>query len=319
MNICTFIGALLLCTALNVHGIFEAKGMRYLTNRLNVRARWLSMNANLNFPLISSESNEKIKYCKSLFIKKNKRSEVLLLETHRVVVDALKLGYIPELLLVSENGLDKSPMGSELKEYLRLPKFYSSVSQTSQAILDKISMVEQNQGIIGVFRRKEKEIPPNPSFLICCDKIADPGNMGTIIRTSYGLGAEALLSVEGVDPWSPKCIRAASSAALHLPVISSTWNQISTLTSSHNMQVYLATLDSDAVPYYNVNYNIPCMVVIGSEATGIGINAKSLPNAKSIYIPMENSLESLNAAVAASIILAEVSKQRKLGYNLPKL
>jgi tRNA G18 (ribose-2'-O)-methylase SpoU len=78
------------------------------------------------------------------------------------------------------------------------------------------------------------------------------------------------------------------------------------------MTVFLAVLDESAVPYYEVNFkDSPCMIIIGAEADGISREALSLPNAQKIYIPMGKHISiSLNAAVAGSIIIAEIIKQR---------
>ena len=99
---------------------------------------------------------------------------------------------------------------------------------------------------------------------------------------------------------------------IQIPVVLTNWKETAEYIHRTQMKVFLAVLDETAIPYYDVDYTMtPCMIVIGAEADGIGEEALSLPNIQKIYIPMgKHILISLNAAVAGSIIMAEVMKQR---------
>lgn len=144
-------------------------------------------------------------------------------------------------------------------------------------------------------------------------RIADPGNLGTIMRTAFGLGFEALISIDTTDPWSPKCVRSSMGTVIQLPIVETTWKDMKSTVLERNLNVFLAVLDETALPYYNVNFREPCIIVIGSEAFGVSKEAMDLPNVQNIFIPMGKHLDlSLNAAIAGSIIMAEAAKQRSV-------
>ncbi len=159
-------------------------------------------------------------------------------------------------------------------------------------------------------------------MLVLCitSRVSDPGNLGTLIRTAFGLGIDAVACMGTTDPYSPKSIRSSMGTCIQVPVVLTNWTETAGYISRYQMKVFLAVLDETAKPYYEVDYTItPCMIVIGAEADGVSKEALSLPNVQKIYIPMGKHISiSLNAAVAGSIIMAEVMKQRVISSSTKK-
>jgi RNA methyltransferase, TrmH family len=177
--------------------------------------------------------------------------------------------------------------------------------------------VENSQGIVGIFKMKSKlnELPKQVSAVLVCDGISDPGNLGTLIRTAWGLEFDAMVTIASTDPFSPKCIRSSMGSSLLMPIIElNSWKDLENEVSRRKMQVYLSVLDEQAVPYYSVDFTQPCFIVVGSESTGISkevLQFTQHANCEKIFIPMGNKLEmSLNAAVAGGIIMGECRRQR---------
>ena len=271
-----------------------------------------------SYLLITSPTNEKVKLLKSLHIKKKRDEEnKVLLEGHRQVIDAIRGGTMPNLLLFSEESIS-SPLGDQLLEALKLCN-PSSIYRSTDSIIQSVSDTVHGQGVVGAFPKPDfmNSLLPVPHatkpLIVLLDRPADPGNCGTIIRTSYGFGVDAIIIVEGCDPWSPKVLRSAMGTCLKLPIFETQWTNVEKIlfdSYGTNVQILLADADPTAAIYHTVDMTRPTVLVIGSEATGIGPESQVLPQSKKIRIPIARDLESFNAAVACSVLLGEVGRQR---------
>jgi TrmH family RNA methyltransferase len=148
-------------------------------------------------------------------------------------------------------------------------------------------------------------------FLLVIDQVRDPGNLGTILRTAVAAGVQAVFCTPGsVDAWSPKVVRSAMGAHFFVPIVQKSWVEISELckTQQQPLTSYLAE-SADGQPLWNADLKNPVALVIGGAADGASPEVKT-GVAAFINIPMPGGFESLNAAVAASIILFEVVRQR---------
>jgi TrmH family RNA methyltransferase len=200
----------------------------------------------------------------------------------------------------------------------------SIVSSVTDAIAGSIADTVNSQGVIAAFAKPVSQ-PSNlligsstkSGLFVLLDRPADPGNVGTLIRTAFGLGGDAVIVADGCDPWSPKALRAAMGLCLQMPIFESTWKEIPPLLtklsthSSSALQVLIADADTQgSIRYSQVDMTKPTLLIIGSEATGVGSEARGLAGAANIHIPTLRNLESLNAAIAGAIILGEASRQR---------
>jgi TrmH family RNA methyltransferase len=170
-----------------------------------------------------------------------------------------------------------------------------------------ISDTETPQGILAVLKQQTLPIRENPSFLVIADQIRGPGNMGTLLRTAEAAGADGIVLTPGtVDVFTPKVVRAGMGAHFYLPIHHLSWREIALKTEG--MPVFLADAEADT-SLWDVNLVQPCALLIGGEAFGASSRGQELAT-KRVTIPMQGRAESLNAAIAAGILIAEVLRQR---------
>jgi len=157
---------------------------------------------------------------------------------------------------------------------------------------DSLKNLENYHGRVAVARIPQPTIPTTP-FLVL-DRIQDPGNMGTILRTAFAFGFKTVYTIDCVDPYSPKVIRASSGMALRVNIIDTDYEHLPTDTI-----YYLADLRGDKPqPIRETNFGI----VLGNEGQGINSIFYQKPH-KVITIPMAADCDSLNVAVAGGIIM----------------
>ena len=151
------------------------------------------------------------------------------------------------------------------------------------------------------------QILPSGSRLLVLDSVQDPGNLGTIWRTADAFGADGLILLQAcADPWSPKTLRATMGAAFRLPLWEMEAEALATLLKQREIPLYATALQADTKDVREVSLQ-KAAVVIGSEGRGVSPEVLALCE-KTIKIPMEPRCESLNAAVAASVVLWEMTR-----------
>lgn len=183
------------------------------------------------------------------------------------------------------------------------------------AVYHKITDTEQPQGIMVLAHKrilKFADLLKNwqqPLFVIL-DKIQDPGNVGTVIRTADASGCTAVVLTRGcADLFSGKTVRATMGSLFHLPVLEGYDNAELITTFKNNDIAILATALESSNIYFKTDFNRPAAIVFGNE--GSGVSAEMLRMADSrLYIPILGGAESLNVAVAAGVILYEAVRQR---------
>jgi TrmH family RNA methyltransferase len=182
------------------------------------------------------------------------------------------------------------------------------VEEVSTLLMKSLSETETPQGILAVLEFAQLPIPESPNFLLIPDKIRDPGNLGTLLRSAAAAGVHAvLLPPETTDAFAPKVLRSGMGAHFHLPIRSMSWDEIDQLVNLAGVQVLLA--DMDGQPCWQTDLRQPVALIIGSEAKGASDSARKLAKAK-ITIPMNTNIESLNAGAAGSVLMFEVVRQR---------
>lgn len=179
-----------------------------------------------------------------------------------------------------------------------------------EATLHQISSVETSQGILTLLRIDEQ--PPanllnHTPLAIALDGLQDPGNAGAIVRSAEAFGATGVFFLKGsVSPWNPKTLRASAGSLLRLPFAALDWEAFLELVQSRGIPLYAAAPRAER-PISQVPLNQPAAILIGNE--GRGIPEAHAASAIPVRIPTQG-VESLNAALAAAILLYEASRQR---------
>ena len=235
---------------------------------------------------------------------------MFVLEGVRLVGDALASGAQLELALYAPQPLEATPAGRALAEQLqRLPHAYPAHEQVISAAADTV----HPQGVVALARWPEIT-PGRPGLVLVLDALQDPGNLGTLLRSAEAVGAAEVLCVSGTaDAYAPKVVRAAMGAHFRLALEQDLgWEAVEERLAAVD-HVYAADA-SAKMPYYAADWRQPTALVIGNEAGGLSAAARERSTSL-IGIPMRGQAESLNAAVAGSVILFEALRQRSLGRS----
>lgn len=187
----------------------------------------------------------------------------------------------------------------------------ATVWEVPPEVLRAVSDTETPQGIVVVLPIPEPPLPAAPMFTLALDGVRDPGNLGTMLRSAWAAGVERVLLPPGtVDPTNPKVARAGMGAHFHVPVQRCAWEDFPALVAGS--AVWLADAGG-ASSYDAVDWRGPVTLVVGGEAEGAGPECRALAEGRHVFIPMAPGVESLNAAVAAAVLLFEMARQRRAG------
>jgi len=262
----------------------------------------------MNLQMITSLRNDKVKYVRKLQdqARIRAREQRFVLEGVRLVEEVVQVGLPPTFVFYTE-ALKEDRRGGDLVASLRA--MGAPCYAVSEAVMESCSDTVTPQGVLVVLPLPNLPRPANPDFTLIIDRLRDPGNLGTILRTALSAGVEQVFLAPGtVDATNPKVVRAAMGAHLRLPVVDAEWNVIGEVV--RGCDVWLAAAGAE-IEYTAVDWTRPAALIIGSEAHGAGERARSLAQSR-ITIPMASEIESLNAAIATAIILFEAVRQRRV-------
>lgn len=231
------------------------------------------------------------------------------IEGVRVIEEAVRSGLRFKALFVSEGAEERAqrllPQISSHAEALLLPPdVFASAAST-----------EAPQGVAALVRLKRFSLDdaiagPNPLLLIAAG-VQDPGNLGTMLRSAEAFGATGALAVEGtVSPYNAKVIRAAAGSLFRLPVVKADLQPSLAALRERGIKVF-ATSSHKGTPAQETDLRGPIALLIGNEGAGLGRHAISQVD-ELLAIPHSSKVESLNAAIAASVLLYEAARQRKI-------
>jgi TrmH family RNA methyltransferase len=255
--------------------------------------------------MITSVTNPKIKYVKRLQNDRGFREaeRAFVAEGTRLVAELVQFQVEPALLLATEDWLASAEGQSLLAE----PGLSRVLELVKDNVMSAASQTQTPPGVLAVAPILSRPLPDHPTFLLILDQVSNPGNMGTMLRTAAAAGVDGVLLGPGnVDAYNPKVVRGGMGAHLRLPIVTANWPAIAQRTAG--LSVWLAAVEQ-ATPYTAVDWRQPSALIIGSEAAGTGQQAQQLATGR-VIIPMRYATESLNAAVAAGIILFEAVRQR---------
>ncbi|MGQ9493356.1 MAG: TrmH family RNA methyltransferase [Anaerolineae bacterium] len=259
-----------------------------------------------NLDIITSPANEQVKYVRSLHRRRSRyRERRFIVEGLRTVEEAILAGIQP-VLLFHTTAIQHIARAHSILSQAREQGV--SVKAVSEPVMQLMADTVTPSGILAVLPMRECAMPSPLTWVLVIDCLRDPGNLGTILRSALAAGTELVITSKGtVDVYSPKVVRAAMGAHFRLNLcVHQDWVAIERILSGIRM---LVAKPEEGVPYWRVDWRQPTALVIGGEAEGIGPEARRLATG-SVTIPMHENSESLNAAVAASVLLFEAARQR---------
>jgi TrmH family RNA methyltransferase len=263
----------------------------------------------LDDPMITSPSNNRIKEARKLQRRRERHAQgQVLIEGVRLVRDAWLAGvtlhhvfYAPELLGEQEATValiqELAAAGIEL-----VP--------CSASVFATLSETVTPQGIAATVALPQLPVPMPRTLTLLLDQVRDPGNAGTLLRSAAAAGVElTLFGPETVDPFNEKVMRAGMGAHFRTPIRTlERWDEAKAWLDDHQ-PLYVAEATGE-LAYDEVDWTLGATLVIGGEANGASEWVRQ--RATAISIPMQGATESLNAAVAGSVILFEAARQRRL-------
>ena len=260
---------------------------------------------------ITSPKNQKIKQIKSLYRRKNRwDTGLFIIEGVKIIEECIDNNYLLESIIYSDE-LFSTNGGVEIYERI---KSYENLIYVPNSLFKEISDMESPQGIMALAKVTERSVEDlyrkdNP-FILFLEEIQDPGNMGTIIRTADSFNLDGIIVSEGsVDIYNPKVIRSTMGSIFRMPIYHIEDN-IETIERFKSMgfKIYATSLQGEDY-IYNMNFKDPSLILIGNESKGLSSELHSLAH-KWLKIPILGGAESLNVAIATSIIIYEGIKQR---------
>jgi TrmH family RNA methyltransferase len=257
--------------------------------------------------MITSLKNDKVRTVRALQSRRRVRQQErrFAFEGVRLVEEAVRAGIAPAFVFYTASA-EADERGSRLLASLR--EMNVPCHAVSERVMVACCDTDTPQGILAVLAIPDLAGPEQPTFTLILDGVRDPGNLGTILRSSLAAGVDQVLLTPGtVDASNPKVVRAAMGAHLHLPVAALGWEAIAEMVPGGD--VWLAEAGGE-MPHTAVDWTRPVTLIVGGEATGAGERARALAQGR-VSIPMAAGVESLNTAVAAAVMLFEVVRQRK--------
>ena len=277
---------------------------------------------------ISSAQNPKIKHLLALQEKSRLRKAegLFVVEGVREVGRALDAGYQAETLFVcpeifntgegTEHAALAALMQSETAKSAATGRIDKSplVVEVPAALYEKIALRGSSEGIMAEMQVKSHRLEdlslPENALVIVLESIEKPGNLGAVLRSADGAGADALIVCDPLaDVYNPNVLRSSLGALFSVPSAVCSSEEAIAFLQKNKVQILTAQLQ-DSKPYYDVDMTGPTALIIGSEADGLTPVWRTAAD-RHILIPMLGKMDSLNASVSAAILLYEARRQRE--------
>ena len=240
--------------------------------------------------IITSFDNDKVKYLKKLSKKKYRDLyNEFLIEGRHLVIEAYKHNMLKEIILCDGE----------------VTPFDVPYTVVSYEVMKKISEVETPQKIMGICKKLNETTIGSRILLL--DEIQDPGNMGTIIRSAVAFDIDTIiLSKNCVDLYNPKVVRSTQGMLFHIPILIYEFDELLPMLKELKIPIYATRVEYGTdVSTLKEDEKKRFALLMGNEGNGVHPEYLELSD-KNLYIPMSNEVESLNVAIATSILLYEL-------------
>ncbi len=179
-----------------------------------------------------------------------------------------------------------------------------AVFELGPNVIERVASTEAPQPVLAVVRQRVAAMPADAHFVVVADRIADPGNGGTIVRSAEAAGAQAVVFTPGsVDPFNPKVVRATAGSLFRVPLVLATLHDV----RAAGLALW-ATSSHHGADYTTVDFRGRVAIVMGNEAHGVEDDAAV---DGWLTIPHAGAAESLNVAMATTVLVFEVARQRR--------
>lgn len=252
--------------------------------------------------------------------------EPLAVEGLKLVEEAVRSELEAEALLVSESGEQELARILQAASESNMGIVRERILRTTDKMFASVACTEAPQGVALLFRApewafdnllrgaatREGAYRGDAALVLVMAGVQDPGNVGTIVRSAHAFGATGVVATRGTaDPWSPKALRASAGAALRVPLLRSIATSV-LLAQLKVAGLKIVATASGAADAGSVPWSEPLALFVGNEGVGLPHEVLQAADA-TVAIPMREEVESLNAGVAASLLLYEAAKQRSAG------
>lgn len=255
---------------------------------------------------ITSKDNKIVKLCEQLAVRKYRdRLDLYLIEGENLLEEAVREGATVDTVLMRKGYKGKMQPDLEDRTFL-----------LDERLFDKLALTDSSQGILAIVKKpvvSQAELIKKGAMgnFVVLDRLQDPGNIGTIIRTADAAGYSLIVAMKGTaDVFSPKVVRAAAGSLFRVPVVfMNDYDELVEFVKAAGGKLAATCFDTDRY-YYDVDLTKNVALIIGNEGNGISPELIERADLK-IKIPMAGTIESLNAAVAAAILMYESVRGRQ--------
>jgi TrmH family RNA methyltransferase len=256
---------------------------------------------------IQSPGNPRVKMARKLQRRRHRDEQGLcLLEGSRLVLDAWQADAAFHTLFLTPAAAQADPALGHMAEAVQSAG--AELLWVTEEVVAALSETVTPQGVVAVVGQNQQPLPVQRSLVLILDGVGDPGNGGTLLRSATAAGVDLVLFGPGsVDAYNQKCLRAGMGAHFRLPLRQcATWEGVMALLG--DLPLFVADAQAD-LAYDQVDWQQPAGLILGNEANGPSPAARHASHP--IAIPMPGAMESLNVAIAGSVILFEAARQRR--------
>ena len=255
--------------------------------------------------ILTSIQNPLVKQARKLHrAKERQKQNLLLLEGTNSIEAACQVDYKLDIVFCTDRWRENHQLlYSKIADRIQL-------QPVSAEVLNAIATTVNPDGVVAIAPRRTKQpIIAQTRLGIALERIQDPGNLGTIIRSAVATGVDSLwLSNESVDIYNPKVLRASVGEWFRLPIATQqNLTEVATQHQQNGVQVIATTSTTDK-NYWDVDFTRPSLILLGNEGAGLSNELITLAD-ELVKIPLLNNVESLNVAIATALILYEAKRQ----------
>lgn len=258
--------------------------------------------------ILTSTANERIKHARR--VREGKERGLIFIEGERLVEEAVAASTLRLITCFH------TPEPSD-RMFHNIEQMRGEVFATADSVLASLSDTQHPQGIITIAERPSfsfddlwARIGSNAPLLVAFDRVQDPGNFGTLVRTAEAAGSHGIIALAGcADAYSPKTLRSAMGSAFRLPIIADVSAEVLLAAcAEHGVQV-IAAAGAAVITHLEYDWNHPTLLLLGNEGRGVSEALLARCDAQ-VRIPLHAPVESLNVAAAGAVLLFEAARQR---------